>query len=237
MNEQDDDREILGSPAGGAGLRWRAWPCQECSRELSAFSLLGRRPAADFEIHGESPERIAETQVGLLREWVESCAHRSESHLSLPQIAEGSEHIVFFREADAHVVKVTRPRTFGESYYLQEGLVHQRNCSPLDYLIRLRIWREVFDSAPLELGITTGGQIVSVQKYITGELPTQDAVDEFLLASGFSDVKRPCFLWKKAYPEFDVWLGDARDENFVQTPLGIVPIDVRMWFTNATASK
>ena len=44
-------------------------------------------------------------------------------------------------------------------------------------------------------------------------------------------------LWKKAYTEFDVWLGDARDENFVQTPLGIVPIDVRMWFTNAAGSK
>ena len=84
--------------------------------------------------------------------------------------------------------------------------------------------------------MTESGRIISVQKYISGNLPSQEAVDEFLLASGFSDVKRQCFLWKKTYDAFEIWLGDARDENFVETPRGIVPIDVRMWFANLGAS-
>ena len=133
------------------------------------------------------------------------------------------------------VFKTTRLGTYGESYYLHENRVYQRQCSPLEYLIRLTLWDEVFHSAPQSLGIATSGQIISAQPYITGGLPTQETVDEFLLASGFSDVKRHCFLWKKTYGTFDIWLGDARDENFVETPLGLVPIDVRMWFTEAEA--
>lgn len=120
--------------------------------------------------------------------------------------------------------------------FFEEQSRPPRNCSPLDYLIRLRLWRKVFGSAPVDLGMTRCGRILSVQKYITGELPTQDAVDDFLVSSGFLDVKRKCFLWKKPYPEFEIWLGDSRDENFVQTTSGIVPIDVRMWFGNAPIS-
>ena len=32
--------------------------------------------------------------------------------------------------------------------------------------------------------------------------------------------------------DFDVWLGDARLDNFVQTKAGIVPIDIRVWFAS-----
>ena len=32
--------------------------------------------------------------------------------------------------------------------------------------------------------------------------------------------------WRK---ESEIWLGDARDENFVLTTDGIVPIDIRLW--------
>ena len=72
---------------------------------------------------------------------------------------------------------------------------------------------------------------MTLQRYIEGEPPTQDEVDEFLLRESFEPVKRSCWLWKKKDPsnEVEYWIGDARDDNFVKTPYGIVPIDLRMW--------
>jgi hypothetical protein len=58
-------------------------------------------------------------------------------------------------------------------------------------------------------------------------------VDAFLSSSGLEPVRKDCYLWKTRSEDFDIWAGDTRDENFVSTDLGIVPIDIRMWFTNA----
>jgi hypothetical protein len=166
---------------------------------------------------------------------VNSCAHNSESEIYLPKLDEGSEHLVFFDEQNALVFKATRSRIFGESYFLDEnGKVNQRNCSPLEYLIRLRLWKKLFHSAPRDLGITEQGQIVSAHQFITGTLPTQEAVDAFLIDAGLSDAKRKFWLWKKTYLDFEIWIGDARADNFVESPAGIVPIDIRLWFAGYT---
>jgi len=119
---------------------------------------------------------------------------------------------------------------FGESYFLDAaGKVNQKNCSPLDYLIRLRRWKKLFLSAPRDLGITNCGQIISSQKFITGKKPAQAAVDSFLSEAGLSAVRQQFWLWKKTYHDFEIWPGDARDDNFVETEAGIVPIDIRLW--------
>ena len=88
-----------------------------------------------------------------------------------------------------------------------------------------------FGFAPRPVGLTKAGQIVSAQRFVEGEPPTQVEVDEFLLREGLEPVKRSCWLWKKKDPnnEVEYWIGDARDDNFVKTPRGIVPIDLRMW--------
>jgi hypothetical protein len=137
---------------------------------------------------------------------------------------------VFFDVTSSEVVKVTRPGIYGESYYLVNNIVNQKNCSPLEYLLRLRLWKKLFESAPVPIGITPAGQIVSRHKFITGDLPNQIDVDSFLESSGLTAVRQDCWLWKKEYPEgFDIWLGDARRDNFVQTSGGLVPIDIRLW--------
>lgn len=234
-NEQSDNAgEMFRSAERGEGIHWRPWPCRHCDAGLSPIGFIVRSSEAGSAIREDEPERLAASQIALLQSWVSKCCHLPEQQLSLPKIAEGSEHEVFLRADVAQVFKLTRPHTFGESYFLKENIVHQRNCSPLDYLIRLRLWKKVFGSAPSDLGITTTGQIVTEQKYIAGDLPNQDRVNEFLESSGFIDVKHQCFLWKKPFEEFDIWLGDARDENFVETPKGIVPIDIRMWFASKT---
>jgi hypothetical protein len=59
-------------------------------------------------------------------------------------------------------------------------------------------------------------------------------VDYFLEnTAGFRSLRQKYWLWEKPYPQdgFNIALGDARDENFVKSELGIVPIDIRLWFT------
>ena len=136
---------------------------------------------------------------------------------------------------NATVFKATRPQIYGESYYLDPtGKINQKNCSPLEYLIRLRLWKKLFQSAPRDLGITAQGQIISSHKFITGKKPAQADVDLFLTAAGLAAVKQKYWLWKRSYPDFEIWLGDARDDNFVETTAGIVPIDIRLWFSGST---
>jgi hypothetical protein len=103
--------------------------------------------------------------------------------VALPQIAEGSEHRVFLDVANARVFKATRPGLFGESYYIQDNEVFQRNCRPLEYLSRLLLWKSVFGSAPEAHGITALGQIVTSHEFITGNLPSQDEVMEKSLST------------------------------------------------------
>lgn len=168
----------------------------------------------------------------MLQEWAASCSHLPETQTELPRLAEGSEHTVYL-ESPGSVIKLTRPGTYGESYYLTEsGMVFQQSCWPLEYLIRMRLWEEVFRNAPETIGITAEGQIVSRQPFIPGEPPTQAEVDEYLLSSGLEPVKQSRWLWKKNFSgeEYEVWVGDARNDNFVLTVAGMVPIDVRLWF-------
>lgn len=138
--------------------------------------------------------------------------------------------------SNASVLKQTRLGTYGEHYYLEaSGLVYQQNSWPLEYLIRLRLWEKLFGAAPQSLGMTTDGRFVSRQKFIQGTPPSQAEVDLFLQGE-LTPVRQDCWLWKRVYPveEYEIWVGDARADNFVLTPEGIVPIDLRLWYTPLT---
>jgi hypothetical protein len=132
---------------------------------------------------------------------------------------------------------VTWPGVFGDIYYLVNNLVNQRKCSPLEYLSRLRFWKKLFGSAPSALGITDQGSVVSRQNYIQGNVPSQEDVDAFLELSGLVPVKRQFWLWKKVYPGFEIWVGDVRNDNFVDTETEVVPIDIRVWFVDTPQPK
>ena len=213
-------------------LCWRAWPCHVCSKGLTPIGRLIRCREANPAFQSSSIEEIIRLEIADLQKWVSECAHTPEVSKELPKISEGSEHLVYLDAKHATVFKTTKIGIFGESYYLDEGKMSQQNCSPLDYLIRLRLWNHVFGSAPKTLGITPNGQIVSFHDFITGTPPDQDEVDLFLAVAGFHSLKRKYWLWKKDYPNdaYSIGLGDARADNFVKSKHGIVPIDVRLWF-------
>jgi hypothetical protein len=147
-------------------------------------------------------------------------------------LAQGSEHLVLFDEAASEVVKLTLPGTYGDYYEIIGGRMFQFDSTPAEYLLRMRWWEKLFSTAPLPCGMTESGQIVSRQKFVLGDPnPPQTLVDEFLAAAGAEPVRQHCWLWKKVEPESrqEIWIGDARSDNFVLHEGRIIPIDLRIW--------
>jgi hypothetical protein len=139
--------------------------------------------------------------------------------------------LVLFDEATTEVVKITRPGLYGDYYEIIDGRISQFDNTPAEYLLRMRLWDKLFSTALHPLGITETGQIVSRQRFIRGEPPEQEEVDRFLTEAGLSAVRPSCWLWKKEGDDslFDVWVGDARADNFVSAQGRIIPIDIRIW--------
>jgi hypothetical protein len=151
--------------------------------------------------------------------------------LAWPRLDEGSEHLVLFDEATSEVVKITRPGIYGDYYEIIDGRVTQFDSTPSEYLLRMEWWDKLFSSAPNPIGMTETGQMVSRQKFICGDPPAQDEVDRFLTEAELVPVRRSCWLWKKAdiESEMEIWVGDARRDNFVSAKGEIIPIDIRIW--------
>jgi len=168
-----------------------------------------------------------------LQAWVATCPH-SEKQFPVAKLTHGSEHTVYLeRQFQESVVKSTLPGLYGDKYYLKEGTVFQQACTPYEYLVRLRLWKKLFGFAPWAVGISESGQIISVQDFVPGEMPSQDQVNDFLRQSGLTAVKESCWLWKQddAIQPVSIWVGDARSDNFVANQGEIIPIDLRLWIT------
>lgn len=232
-----DDHTEAGDPTC---VRWRAWPCESCGGGSTPLGFLVRCIEASPEVReilgGKDRNQVIDWfknwEAGCLLEWVQGCEHTKWSDMVLPRLAEGSEHLVLLDEQTAEVVKVTLPGTYGDYYEIIDGKIHQFDATPTEYLLRMRWWEKLFSTAPDPIGMTKTGQIVSRQRFIQGDAdPPQDAVDLFLIDAGAVAVKQHCWLWKKAdlESEIEIWIGDARSDNFVLTPDGMVPIDIRVW--------
>lgn len=219
------------TPANNERLRWREWPCPACSGGLTPFGYIVGRIGSSSKLRSSSIEEQITLYSDWLQEWVRACPHSVPKDITLPKIAEGSEHAVYFCEKESAVYKLTLPGIFGDTYRLQNDVVYQDKSDPLLYLVRLRLWEKLFRSAPECLGITETGQIVSRQKFIAGKCPSQESVDAFLASANLVPLKESCWLWQREYPELDLSLrvGDARADNFVETPEEIIPIDLRVW--------
>ena len=216
-------------------LRWRAWPCQSCGRGSTPLGFLvrcfGSNPQVPEVGRNEAIDWFKKWESARLREWVEGCEHTTWEAISLPEIARGSEHLVLFDDQTSEVVKVTLPGTYGDYYEIIDGRISQFDSTPAEYLLRMRWWEKLFSTAPDPLGLTESGQILSRQKFISGEPPQQEEVDQFLVEAGAEAVRQKCWLWKMADvdPESEIWIGDARSDNFVLAEGKIIPIDIRIW--------
>jgi hypothetical protein len=216
-------------------VRWRAWPCEQCAGGANVLDFIVGRHEASGALPDGSEDEVIEAMMARerqwLSEWVELCTHTTEHESLLWRLDEGSEHIVYLAPDHEDVLKLTKPGLYGDEYYMQDGRVHQRRATPGNYLLRLELIRRYLGFAPIPLAVTKLGQILSKQKFVKGDPPTQTEVDEFLSNEGLEPVKKSCWLWKKtdADAAIEFWIRDARSDNFVKTPQGLIPIDLRMW--------
>jgi hypothetical protein len=226
----------------GSGFRWRPWPCESCSGGATPLDHLVRSFGSSPEVPnlGRNAEELGRNEVidwfkhreaERLLDWVRGCEHTSWLEMHLPELARGSEHLVLFESETSEVVKVTLPGTYGDYYEIIDGRIYQFDSTPAEYLLRMHWWEKLFSTAPNPIGLTEDGRILSRQKFIVGDPPTQELVDTFLSEAGAEPVRQPCWLWKKVDPdsETEVWIGDARSDNFVLAREGMIPIDIRIW--------
>ena len=216
-------------------IRWRPWPCESCGGGSTPLGFLVRCHGSGPEVpkvgRNEEIDWFKKWEAARLLEWIQGCEHTGWVEMSLPELARGSEHLVLFDAWTSEVVKITLPGTYGDYYEVIDGRINQFDNTPAEYLLRMRWWEKLFSTAPNPFGMTETGQIVSRQRFISGDPPEQEAVDRFLTDAGAIAVRQRCWLWKKVDvdPESEIWIGDARSDNFVMTDNGIIPIDIRIW--------
>jgi hypothetical protein len=183
-------------------------------------------------------DRVTKREIALLQAWVDRCPHQPSVTRKLPRLAEGSEHIVYLEARKGNVLKLTRPSLYGDYYEESRGQISEFRSTPSAYLARMELWQILFGHAPVALGITAAGQIVTEQKFIVGTEPVQPEVDEFLIQQGLVPIRQSCWLWKEARlgtEKTEVWLGDARADNFKKTLTGrMAPIDIRLWLRSSS---
>ena len=236
MNDAENQTRDLSGPADTALVRWRPWPCESCRGSATALGFLvgsfGSIPEIPHRDRNGEIDWQKKWEAGRLLLWIQSCPHTQWKEMRLPKLAEGSEHMVLFDGVSSEVVKITLPGTYGDYYEMIENRISQFESTPAEYLLRMRWWEKLFSTAPAPLGMTDTGQIVSRQKFIQGDPnPPQDKVDQFLADAGAVAVRQSCWLWKKVEVDsrVEIWIGDARSDNFVMAAAAIIPIDIRIW--------
>jgi hypothetical protein len=237
MSDVENQEGDLSGPTNDTLVRWRAWPCAGCRGSATTplgflISSFGSIPQISHRDRNCQIDWQKKWEADQLVGWVERCPHAQWTETRLPHLDTGSEHCVLFDEATREVVKITLPGIYGDRYEIIDNQVTEFRCTPAEYLIRMHWWEELFSTAPAPLGMTESGQIVSRQPFIKGDAnPPQEKVDQFLLEAGAVAVRKSCWLWKKVDvdSEIEVWIGDARSDNFVLTEGVIIPIDIRIW--------
>jgi hypothetical protein len=145
-----------------------------------------------------------------------------ESALPAEIQSHGQEHQVWASPDGRRVFKATFPNRFGLSLSGQ--------ANPLEYFERLRLANEVFGDDIRFEGLVQRRdkiQVLTSQPLIEGPHPSSQAVADHLEGMGFRQVdidRTP--VWYR--PEDNILLSDAHTRNFVETPQGVVPIDVNL---------
>ena len=104
---------------------------------------------------------------------------------------------------------MTLPDVFGDWYYLDNGVIYQERATPLGYLVRLELWADLFGSAetspegaaPIPIGVTPIGQIVTRQKFIETSPASQQAEQNVTLRTVQQITRRLGVTIKDIFPD------------------------------------
>ena len=148
-----------------------------------------------------------------------------------------AEHQVYFRPTDDRVVKRTYPGTFGVTPDVKG---HQTHATPLFYLRRLELMNHVFASDIRLEGVMMGKSmiigaaadlpcVVVSQPWIhpatpASPHPSVNQIQDFMESMGFFRAPNLFYGWRR--PSDFLTVTDAREDNFILSPVGVVPIDL-----------
>ncbi|MGA2867446.1 MAG: hypothetical protein ABSF95_23475 [Verrucomicrobiota bacterium] len=195
------------------------------------------RSGNTVESFGGSPEEI-DRQAACLVEWAKQRkAFLTEAHTAgLKKHSETTaEHEVFYRQSDDRAVKRTYPGTFGVT---PEPKGVQKHATPAFYLQRLDLMNRVFHSDLRLEGVALGRSLligakgeqpsmVISQPWIRAADPSRPhpsrlEIAEFMESLGFTRQANAYYGWHRK--EDGISIIDARPDNFVKSPEGVVPI-------------
>ena len=149
-----------------------------------------------------------------------------------------------YRVGDERVLKRTWPGFYGQIPEWRGGRLERRAATPADYLERMALQIEVFDSGfrlegvnvsdkpSMILGEPSGQpSFVVSQPFIDAAdarhgAPSPDAIDAFFRAHDFEPMPGSYFGWGRRRD--GVAVVDARPDNFILSPVGVIPIDLQM---------
>lgn len=159
--------------------------------------------------------------------------------LDLTQLGNATaEHVVYSRQSDNRAIKRTHAGTFGVTPDVKGK---QTGATPLFYLRRILLMNRVFDSRIQFEGV------FHAKSYLIGKTddlypcivisqpwyraataanphPSLSEIKEFMEAVGFEQKPASYFGWLKKGEHIVVI--DAREDNFIKTAEGVVPIDL-----------
>lgn len=155
-----------------------------------------------------------------------------------------SEHEVRGEPGRERVLKRTWPGFYGQIPEWRNGKLERRNALPSEYLERMALQIATFESGFRLEGINVSdkpsmilGQPQGQPSFVVSQpfidsatpgsaSPTPAEIASFLEAHGFEPVPTAYFGWVRRRDA--VAIVDARPDNFILSPVGVIPIDLQM---------
>jgi len=143
-----------------------------------------------------------------------------------------SEHDVFFRRSDQHVVKVTKPGFYGFTVIGQDG--ERIRATPVEYFQRTALYNRVFDDDMQFAGVVFLGPqkfpcVVTSQPFAVARskvlpYPMDEDIAEYMQRLRFTKNVRVEVAWKRESDGVECF--DCKPANYIMTKKGAVPIDI-----------
>jgi hypothetical protein len=235
VDSKGDEGELPGDESQTAVAKARR--DQQRAFERAAQAVAGRESA------GAGDPASFGVEIGNLESWSRETGALipCEDVDRLPLVSNHtSEHEVFYRQHDDRAIKRTWPGVYGQIPVPLNGSLDRRNATPSEYLTRMALHIEVLasdirlegvsisDKPSMIIGQPAGQPSIVISQlwYEKSGTATNEIIHDFLVAEGFRAVPASYFGWFR--PEDRVVIVDAKPDNFIQTPKGLMPIDLQM---------